>query len=84
MRPSVNGIPTKVNNAPVTIINGEININTLSAFAGMISSLVRSLTVSAKIWPIPPQNFFPPLNPKIPTSIGPSLSCIKAATFRSK
>ena len=84
IKPSVKGMPTNVRIAPVTIINGDININTLSAFPGIISSLVKSLIVSAKIWPIPPQNFFPPLKPKIPTSIGPNLSCINAATFLSK
>ena len=33
---------------------------------------------------MPPQNLFPPLKPKSPTSIGPNRSCINAATFRSK
>jgi hypothetical protein len=82
--PSENGTPIKVRKAAVKIIKGASIISLLSASLGIVSSLVSSFKASAIVCPIPPQNFFPPLNPKMPTSIGPNLSCINTETFRSK
>ena len=68
-----NGMTEKTAKAAVTLIAGASKKTNLSAPAGIMSSLRRSLMPSATGWS----------RPQGPTRMGPSLACMKERTLRS-
>src|ERR1700761_1295404 len=77
VRSGDSGITAQAAKAVTRVIIGARANRNLLAFAGMITSLVISLTTSAKGWPRPG------IRPKIATRFGPRRSCIQPMTLRS-
>src|SRR5580698_669665 len=77
VRSGDSGITDQAAKAVTRVIIGARANRNLLDFAGMITSLVSSLTTSANGWPRPG------IRPKMATRLGPRRSCIQPMTLRS-